>query len=182
MKLLPKNILEIKTEMKIANILVFIAAFIFITVGLIFLNSIYSNIFKFDFSPVSMRDSLSVASTVSKNDPELEMNQQLSKKADPIAIKDSATANNNNNNNSNTNTNTDINLAKDSVITPPSKAKLIPQVIPVKNKPAETGGIRNAKYTRKNTQEETFNQTAPANENEMVINTSKMDKTNSKIV
>ena len=161
MKLLPKSILEIKAEMKVPNVLIFVAAFIFVTVGLIFLNSIYSNIFKFDFSPVSMKDSLSVASTVSKNDPELEMNKQLNKKAEPVGEKDST---------SNNNLNPAKESANDTVIAPP-KAKLIPQVIPASDKP-ETQEPKVQEYSQKNTPKDGGNQTAPFNDNEMVISNS----------
>ncbi len=158
MKLLPKNILEIKADMKISNMLVFVAAFILVTVGLIILNSIYSNIFKFDFSPVSMTDSLSVASTISKNDPEFEMNKQLSKKAEPIQEKDSAKV--------------DINLAKDSIVTPPPKADFVPQVIPVNNKPADKEEVKKTELAQKSVQQGAVNQPVPVNENEVLINSS----------
>ncbi len=41
--------------MKIVPILIFVSAFILVTGGLIFLNTTYANIFKFDFSPESER-------------------------------------------------------------------------------------------------------------------------------
>ncbi|MEJ2615743.1 MAG: hypothetical protein P8Z35_12355, partial [Ignavibacteriaceae bacterium] len=140
--------------MKISNILVFIAAFVFVTVGLIFLNSIYSNIFKFDFSPVSLRDSLSVASTISNNDPEFEMNKQLTKKAEPIQEKNPVKAD------------SDIKLAKDSAVAPPPKAELIPQVIPVNNKPADKKEVKKTELAQNNKQKKTTYQPVPANENE----------------
>ncbi len=158
MKLLPKSIFEIKAEMKLSNILVFVAAFIFVTIGLIFLNSIYSNIFKFDFSPVTAGDLLPAASTVSKNDPGIEMNKQLSKKAEPIGEKDSTKS---------------LSLAKDSSIAPPPSAKLIPQVVPVKNKPGDSKELANPEASQKNP-EAAESQIVPVNENEIVIN-----KTNS---
>ncbi|MFZ0452521.1 MAG: hypothetical protein WAM24_02150 [Ignavibacteriaceae bacterium] len=161
MKLLPKNILEIKADMKISNILVFVAAFISVTVGLIFLNSIYANIFKFNFSPVAMSDSLSAASTISKNDPGIEMNKQLSKKAESIQEKDSIKAKDD-----------VVNLAKDSAVTPPPKAKLIPQVIPVSNKPADKEDETKTEAEQKNSRQSVLNQSVPVNENEMVINNS----------
>jgi cytoskeletal protein RodZ len=118
MKLLPKSLLEIKAEMKILNILVFAVAFILITVGMIFLNSIYSNIFKFDFSTISSKDTVAVSSTVSQNDPTTEINKQLDKKAEPVESKDSSK----------------INLATDSVVSSPPKLNAAPQVIPAVNK------------------------------------------------
>jgi flagellar motility protein MotE (MotC chaperone) len=118
MKLLPKSLFEIKVDMKIFNILIFVAAFIFVTGGLLFLNSIYSNIFKFDFSPISARDSVSTAaSTISPNDATVELNKQLDKKAEAIEAKDS----------------TETEAAKDTVVSPP-KITAAPQVIPAKNK------------------------------------------------
>ncbi len=155
MKLLPKSIFEIKAEMKITNILIFVAAFIFVTIGLILLNSIYSNIFKFDFSPITAADSLSVASTVSKNDPEVEMNKQFSKKVEAIEGKDS--------------TNNNLNFAVDSAVTPPPKAKLIPQVVPVQNKLADEARIKKTEAEEKNPQETQAEQLVPTNENEMII-------------
>lgn len=159
MKLLPKNILEIKAEMKIFNILIFVAAFIFVTIGLIFLNSIYSNIFKFDFSPIVAKDSVTVASTVSKNDPELEMNKQLSKKAEPVSDNDYTN-----------NISPAVNKA-DSTISPAPKAKFIPQVIPVENKIAEKEKPKSNEVLQNSSQETAGNETISTNENEMVINT-----------
>ena len=159
MKLLPKNISEIKADMKISNILAFVAAFIFVTVGLIFLNSIYTNIFKFDFSPVAISDSLSVASTISQNDPGVEINKQMSKKAESIQEKDSVKSKDDSKN-----------LAKDSAVTPPPKAELIPQVIPVSNKPADNGTEKKTETEQENTRQLAVNEPVPANENEMIIN------------
>ena len=160
MKLLPKSILEIKAEMKIFNILIFVAAFIFVTIGLIFLNSIYSNIFKFDFSPIAAKDSVSVASTVSKNDPEFEMNKQLSKKAEPVSNEDS------------TKNAVQATNKTDSTISPAPKSKFIPQVIPVENKSTEKEEPKNNETGQKNTQVTTGNEPIPANKNEIVINNS----------
>jgi MgtE intracellular N domain len=122
MKLLPKSLLEIKAEMKILNILVFVAAFILVTGGLIFLNSIYNDIFKFDFSPISNKDSLSVASTVSPNDPSVEIKEQAVKKAKPLDAKDTTN-----------NLALNVNLKNDTVTASIPKSKAIPQVIPVQN-------------------------------------------------
>ncbi len=155
MKLLPKSLLEIKAEMKIFNILVFAAAFILVTGGMIFLNSIYSNIFKFDFSTISSKDTVAVSSTVSQNDPTTEINKQLDKKAEPVEAKDSSK----------------INLAKDSVVSPPLKLNAAPQVVPAMNK------VNNVPDTKETASKQNkFKQTveeqttsAPKNENEILI-------------
>ena len=123
MKLLPKNLLEIKAEVKTLNILIFVAAFILVTGGLIFLNSVYSNIFKFDFSPASARDTLAVADSVSLNNASTELKQQEDKKAKPVEEKDSLK----------------VNYAATSALTEDTVAynpiKAVPQVIPVQNNP-----------------------------------------------
>jgi hypothetical protein len=159
MKLLPKSLLEIKTEMKIINILIFVAAFIFVTVGLIYMNSMYNNIFKFDFSAIRARDSLTVASTISKNDPGIEINKQLDKKAPAIEGKDSTK---------------NIDFAKDSVITPPPKAEMIPQVVPVQNKLTKTTEPPKKTEEQKSFQEKNVEPPVPVNENELVIDNSSM--------
>ena len=157
MKLLPKSLLEIKAEMKIINIAVFAAAFILVTGGIIFLNSIYTDIFKFDFSTIANKDTTAVSSTVSKNDPMTEMNKQFNKKAQPIETKDS----------------TQNNFAKDSVTSAPKKIYAIPQVIPVVKK--DTIVHKQKKVEKPNNfKQPVVKQTTPpkTNENELVINNS----------
>ncbi len=121
MKLPLKSLLGIIAEMKILNIVVFVAAFLIVTGGLIFFNSIYNNIFKFDFASVSNKDSLSVASTVSPNDPSVELKEQADKKAEPVGGKD-------------TTNNMSLNMPKDTVNASIPKAQANPQVIPIQNK------------------------------------------------
>ncbi len=53
MKLPGKNLQGIRIEMKFTQPLIFIAAFVIVTVILVFLNSVYTNIFNFDFSSSS---------------------------------------------------------------------------------------------------------------------------------
>lgn len=45
---------------KILTIVLYLAAFILVTIGLIYLNNKYTNIFHFDFSPIISNDSLAV--------------------------------------------------------------------------------------------------------------------------
>lgn len=45
---------------KILTVVLYLAAFILVTIGLIYLNNKYNNIFQFDFSPVISSDSLAV--------------------------------------------------------------------------------------------------------------------------
>lgn len=155
MKLLPKSLLEIKAEMKILNILVFAVAFILVTGGMIFLNSIYSNIFKFNFSPISSKDTVAVSSTVSQNDPTTEINKQLEKKAEPVESKDSSK----------------INLVTDSVVSPPPKLNATPQVIPAVNKVNNIQDIKETtiKQNRPKQIVEEKAASAPKNENEIII-------------
>ena len=121
MKLPLKSLLGIIAEMKILNIVVFVAAFLIVTGGLIFFNSIYNNIFKFDFSSIPNIDSLSVASTVSPNDPSVELKEQADKKAVPVGGKD-------------TTNNLPSNMQKDTVNASIPKSQATPQVIPIQNK------------------------------------------------
>jgi len=102
--------------MKIINILIFVAAFILVTGGLMFLNSIYADIFSFDFTSISGSGSVSSASTISKNDPTVELNKQINKKAEPIE-KDSA----------------EVIVQNDTAVTPVQPLTVKPQVIPVKS-------------------------------------------------
>jgi hypothetical protein len=106
--------------MKIVNALIFLAAFILVTGGIMFFNSIYANIFKFDFSPIT-KDSVYIASTVSPKDPGAELKNQLDKKAEPVE-KDTVKQ-----------------VSKiDTAFTPAPELSAKPQVIPVKNQTTET--------------------------------------------
>ena len=148
MKLLPKSLLEIKAKMKIQNILIFAAAFILVTGGLIFLNSIYNNVFKFDFSPISNNDTLTVASTISPGDLSGEIKNQEDKKAKPVEEKDSTKADFSANR-----------LIKETVKDTLPKINAAPQVIPVQD---NTGNFSDNSQTA----------IEPVNEKETVINRS----------
>ncbi len=153
MKLPLKSLSGTIAEMKILNILVFVAAFLIVTGGLIFFNSIYNNIFKFDFSPVSNKDSLSVASTVSPNDPSVELKEQVDKKAEPVGGNDTTNS-----------LALNTNMQNDSVTASIPNAQATPQVIPIQNKSQNLSVNNQTEPEQQNGQETVIDRNIKASE------------------
>ncbi len=80
--------------MKIVNILIFAGAFILVTAGLIFLNSMFTNIFQFDFSPATEISAVQDSTKTETDNANLEKeikDDTLSVAADTLKSVDSLT-------------------------------------------------------------------------------------------